>query len=218
MHRSFATTAALLFPPARRLYAAVQSLNASVSALAGEQARLREQQDNLARELARVSPHQPKGTLAGPATDGAPLFVPPGHFYSPIVDLGELRAGGFQIRNSVQEFTIDCDMPIIPAGARPPLALRLYELRRPSNLLRWAARCLLTRGQRQAIYRLYRHAAYRVRASLSSVAHSISWCRSAAISAVPPTGSLTDSLRGRRGLVPSAVPPSACVRWFDASR
>jgi SAM-dependent methyltransferase/predicted O-methyltransferase YrrM len=110
MHRSFATTAALLFPPARRLYAAVQSLNASVSALAREQARLREQQDNLARELARVSPHQPKGTLAGPATGGAPLFVPPGHFYSPIVDPGELRAGGFQIRNSVQEFAIDCDM------------------------------------------------------------------------------------------------------------
>jgi hypothetical protein len=61
-------------------------------------------------------------------------------------------------------------LPIMPAGARPPPALRLYELRRPSNLLRWAARRLLTRRQRQAIYRLYRHAAYRVRALLSSVA------------------------------------------------
>jgi SAM-dependent methyltransferase len=71
------------------------------------------------------------------------------------------------------------EFPIVPAGAQPPpalcssrtqLELQSYELRRPSTLLRWAARRLLTRPRRRAIYEFYRHAAYRVRASLSSVA------------------------------------------------
>ena len=70
-------------------------------------------------------------------------------------------------------------LPIVPAGSRPPAALgssratlepRSFELRRPSAWLRWAARRLLTRPQRQAIYLFYRHAIFRVRASLSSVA------------------------------------------------
>src|SRR5438876_620038 len=46
---------------------------------------------------------------------------------------------------------------------------------------------------------------------------SISWCRSAAISAALPTASLTGSLRAIFSPAPNAVPPSASVPFHKAA-
>jgi hypothetical protein len=63
----------------------------------------------------RCEPSVSTGTLGQHGAGvliGAPLFAPPGHFYSPIVDPNELRADGFLPLHDLAELRgMDCDMP-----------------------------------------------------------------------------------------------------------
>lgn len=100
MPPSLTTRLSLLFPPAQRLHKAVRTLNHSVDQLAAENASLRAEQAQLTNRVSElaalaappVAPSLPAASTAPSTTpDPAPLFVPPGHYYSPIVNRDELQ-------------------------------------------------------------------------------------------------------------------------------
>ena len=82
---------AALIPPLRRLRGSMIALDHKLGTLQDEQNRLAHHLSGVATEVATL-----KTAPAIPAD--VPLFVPPGHYYSPIVSPAELRRRGFPNR------------------------------------------------------------------------------------------------------------------------
>jgi predicted O-methyltransferase YrrM len=67
--------------------------------------------DRLAPASSASEPTQLAKAAREAAAPTVPLFVPPGHFYSPIVDPAALRAANFVVRHEVEDVhAIRCDM------------------------------------------------------------------------------------------------------------
>ena len=82
---------AAFIPPLRRLRGSMIALDHKLGTLQDEQNRLANHLSGVATEVATL-----KAAPTVPAD--VPLFVPPGHYYSPIVSPAELGRRGFQGR------------------------------------------------------------------------------------------------------------------------
>ncbi len=95
--QSSVTRMALRLAPVRRLYEALRRIDVSTDAVRVEQERLGRELARQAGELAalRASAQAPVASAAVARSDDkapeAPLFVSPGHFYSPIVNPRDLE-------------------------------------------------------------------------------------------------------------------------------
>jgi predicted O-methyltransferase YrrM len=111
MRSTLVTKLARIFPPVERLHASLLTLQAQVAALTTGQ-------DRLAREVAQLRAASLPAAVQAPVPTrlDVPLLVPPGHYYSPIVNPDELRQQGFvEQRQQDQLQGIEIDLTAMEA-------------------------------------------------------------------------------------------------------